>query len=88
MTTSTYRSNSRYFSLLLAHAYPNWPDTGTYAAHTTFMRELYGQQRVNLQYSIMQNNYFNSSINKLCSIKYKAFEMGENVFRILTKNAA
>ncbi len=27
---------------LVAHADPAWPDTGTYAAHTTFMRELYG----------------------------------------------
>jgi hypothetical protein len=27
---------------LMAHADPAWPDTGTYAAQTMFMRELYG----------------------------------------------
>ncbi len=36
----------------------------------------------------MQKNYFNSCINKLSSIKCKAFEIGENVFRILTIIAA
>jgi hypothetical protein len=28
----------------VVHADPNWPHTGSYAAHTTFTIELYGQK--------------------------------------------
>jgi hypothetical protein len=28
----------------LARTDPNWPDTGTYTAHTTSMTELFGQE--------------------------------------------
>jgi hypothetical protein len=56
------------------------PDTGNYAAHTLFMRELVGQQRVHLQQGIMQKNYYlNRCINKSPYMKGKAFETVENI---------
>ncbi len=58
---------------LLVHFDPNWPDTGTYAVHTMFMRELYEQLYISLRYNVMQKSYINSCINKLSSIKCKAF---------------
>ncbi len=34
--------------LSLGTCFLNWLDTGTYGAHAAFMRELYGEQWVNL----------------------------------------
>jgi hypothetical protein len=41
--------------MLLADAYPSWPNAGAYAARTIFIKELYGPQWVNLLYEILQN---------------------------------
>jgi hypothetical protein len=46
----------------LAHCYPeqlNW----SYAANTTFRKQLYGLQQVNLPDDTLQKNYFISWIN-------------------------
>jgi hypothetical protein len=47
-----------------------------------FMRELYGQQWLKLQYNIMRKELFKKAISKLSSIKWKAFEIGGNVIGV------
>jgi hypothetical protein len=52
------------------------------------MRELYGQQWVNLQYDSMQKKLLQQLKNKLSLKKFVAFEISEKVIRILTKTAS
>jgi hypothetical protein len=65
---------------------PSWQriilGLGTFAVHTTFMRELYGQQWVKLYYDIMQKELFQKNIIKSSAIKCKAFETCESIIRI------
>jgi hypothetical protein len=36
----------------------NWPDTGTHAAHTTFMKKLYKRQSINISHTkLLQQVY-------------------------------
>jgi hypothetical protein len=48
------------------------PSAYSYAGHTMFLKELFGQTWVHLRQDVIRGNYFKSGINKLSVIKWQA----------------